>query len=123
MSEEKIVEAPVKTNGIKSDWFYAAGGLGGFFAILKSSGWIDTNFDFSAIYNVVDFASIAAKVAFISALVWTFFRVVFPATIGKDFGTNFNIGWSNMSTVEKTRWTLGTFMFLFASILLAWNSK
>jgi hypothetical protein len=121
MSEEITTET--KSNGIKSDWFYAAGGLGGFFAILKSSGWIDTEFDFSAIYNMVDFAAIAAKVSFISALVWTIFRVVFPATLGKDFGANFNIGWGSMSPAEKTRWILGTFLFLFFSIMISWGSK
>ena len=112
-----------KTNGIKKDWLYAVGGIGGFFAILKSSGWIDQNFDFSAIYNVVDYASVAAKVAFASALVWSVKRVVFPSTLGKDFGATLNAGWESMATVEKTRWMLGVFVALFTAILISWNSK
>ena len=112
-----------KTNGIKKDWLYAAGGIGGFFAVLKSSGWIDQNFDFSAIYNVVDYAAVAAKVLFTSALVWSIKRFVFPSTLGKDFGSLFNAGWESMTTVEKTRWMLGVFVSLFVAIMFVWNSK
>jgi hypothetical protein len=113
----------MNTSGIKKDWFYALGGIGGFFAILKSSGWIDESFDFSAIYNVVDYASIASKVAFTSALVWTLKKFVFSSTLGKDFGETFNIGWADMKPIEKTRWMIGVFLALFASILVAWGGK
>lgn len=113
----------IKCNGIKIDWVYALVGVGIFFTCLKSSGWIDTMFNFSAIYNIVDFAALISKVSFGSALVWTIFRVVFPSTLGKDFGDNFNSGWSSMSPSEKTRWILGTFMFLFGVIMLSWTSK
>jgi len=112
-----------KNTGVKKDWIYALGGIGGFFAILKSSGWIDENFDFSAIYNVVDYASVAAKVAFASAVVWTLKKFVFPSTLGKDFGETFDLGWNNMNPVEKTRWMIGVFVSLFIAILVTWNSK
>lgn len=106
-----------KSNTVKRDWLIAGGGAAGFFAVLKLAGWVDAEFDISQIYNLVDFYVIAAKVAIASALVWTLKKFVFSNTLGKDFGEKFNIGWSEMTVVEKTRWMLGFFLVVFATIM------
>jgi hypothetical protein len=104
-------------NSVKRDWFIAGGAAAGFFAILKAAGWVDQNFDFSAIFNFVDFYIVAAKVAIASALAWSVKKFVFTNTLGKDFGETFNKGWDNMPPTEKTRWIIGVFAALFITIM------
>lgn len=106
-----------KTPSIKRDWMIAGGGALGFFGILKAAGWIDDKFDFSAIFNLVDFYVVAAKVAIASALAWTVQKFVFSNTLGKDFGETFDIGWTDMSNIEKTRWILSAFIVIFLAII------
>lgn len=106
-----------KDNSLKRDWLIAGGAAAGFFAILKGAGWVDQNFDFSAIFNLVDFYTVAAKVAIASALAWSIKKFVFKNTLGKDFGNLFNVGWDNMAPTEKTRWIIGVFTALFITIM------
>jgi hypothetical protein len=113
MSEEK----ETKNNSVKRDWLIAGGGAAGFFAILKASGWVDDKFDFSAIFNLVDFYMVAAKVAIASALAWTVKKLVFSNTLGKDFGITFDIGWEAMPPIEKSRWIIVVFIALFTTIM------
>ena len=120
MEEQQTQETTqTPSTGISKDWLIAAGGAAGFFGLLKLAGWIDSNFDISQVYNLVDFYIIAAKVAIASALVWTLKKFVFSNTLGKDFGDTFNNGWAGMSNVEKTRWMIGFFLAVFATIMFA----
>lgn len=106
-----------KAVGVTQDWWIAGMFIGLFFILLKTAGWIDQLFDFSAIFNIVDFSVVAAKVAFASALAWTVKKLVFKNTLGRDFGVKFNEGWNSMTTTEKTRWILVIFSMLFVSIM------
>jgi hypothetical protein len=108
-------EAP----SVKRDWMIAGGAAAGFFGILKGAGWIDEHFDFSAIFNLVDFYTVAVKVAIASALAWSVKKFVFSNTLGKDFGLKFDAGWADMSSIEKSRWILGVFTALFVTIMFS----
>jgi hypothetical protein len=108
-------------SGVKRDWVIAGGSAAAFFALLKGAGWVDQNFDFSAIFNLVDFSIVAAKVAFASALVWTIMKFVFSNTLGKDFGETFDHGWNTMPSAEKTRWILGVFAVIFTAVLFSFQ--
>ena len=105
------------TSSVKRDWLIAGGSIAGFFALLKGAGWLNEHYDISAIFNLVDFSMILAKVAIASALAWSVKKFVFSNTLGKDFGKTFDDGWANMTSIEKTRWILGIFVALFATIL------
>jgi hypothetical protein len=107
--------------GVKRDWVIAGGSAAAFFALLKGAGWVDQNFDFSSIFNLVDFSVVAAKVTFASALVWTIMKFVFRNTLGKDFGETFDTGWNTMTGVEKTRWILCIFAVMFATVLITFQ--
>ncbi len=117
MTKKTTTPPPVPNNSVKKDWLIAGGVFAGAFAILKAAGWIDTNFDFSAIYNLVDVYTVIAKVAVASALAWTVKKVIFANTLGKDFGTTFDTGWDKMQPVEKVRWILALFTALFVTIM------
>ncbi len=108
-----------QTTSVKRDWLIAGGAAAGFFALLKGAGWIDQNFDFSAIFNLVDFYTVVAKVAIASALAWSIKKFVFTNTLGKDFGSVFDCGWAAMKPVEKTRWILALFSALFITIMFS----
>lgn len=108
-----------QNNSVKRDWMIAGGAAAGFFAILKGAGWVDDNFDFSAIFNLVDFYTVAVKVAIASALAWSIKKFVFTNTLGKDFGATFDSGWNNMLPTEKTRWILALFSALFITIMFS----
>jgi hypothetical protein len=115
------MEEQQKTSGVKRDWLIAGGSAAAFFALLKGAGWVDENFDFAAIFNVVDFSVIAAKVAFASALAWTVKKFVFKNTLGKDFGETFDNGWNTMTSVEKTRWILVIFAVIFSAVMVSFQ--
>jgi hypothetical protein len=102
---------------IKKDWLIAISIIVGFFVILKGAGWVDDKFEFAAIFNIVDFYAVAAKVAIASALAWSVKRFVFSHTLGKDFGDTFDSGWGSMTSIEKTRWILGVFVAIFTTIM------
>jgi len=104
---------------VKKDWLIVTAIAAGFFAILKGAGWVDQNFDFSAIFNLVDFYTVAFKVTVASALAWSVKRFVFTNTLGKDFGETFDEGWGKMSILERTRWILAIFTALFATIMFS----
>jgi len=97
------------------------GAIVGFYLILNGATWINTKFDFSQIFQLVDIAAVTLKVAVASALAWVIKRVVFANTLGKDFGRTFDAGWNQMSTVEKARWTIVTFLVFFSIILYVSN--
>jgi hypothetical protein len=107
----------VAPTSVKKDWLIAGGAAAGFFALLKGAGWIDDKFDFAAIFNAVDFYTVALKVAMASALAWSVKKFVFTNTLGKDFGVTFDTGWDAMSPIEKTRWILVLFSALFITIM------
>lgn len=116
--ENEVVKTPEPV-GVKRDWIIAGGSAAAFFALLKGAGWIDENFDFSAIFNVVDFSIVATKVAFASALAWTVKKFIFKNTLGKDFGDVFDTGWNEMGGIEKVRWILIMFIAIFATVMFA----
>jgi hypothetical protein len=118
--KEKVVTpvAEPEQVGVNKDWLYVGGAAAGFFALLKGAGWIDQNFDFSAIFNVVDFSIVVAKVAFASALAWTVKKFIFKNTLGKDFGDTFDTGWNSMTSIEKARWILVIFSVMFTTIMV-----
>lgn len=107
------------TVGVKRDWMIAGGTAAAFFALLKGAGWVDENFDFSAIFNVIDFSIVAAKVAFASAIAWTLKKFIFKNTLGKDYGATFDEGWQSMTTTEKTRWMLVIFAVIFSTVMFS----
>lgn len=107
------------STGIKKDWFIVGGTAAAFFALLRGAGWVDENFDFSAIFNMVDFSIIAMKVAFASAIAWTLKKFIFSNTLGKDYGDTFDSGWNNMRDVEKTRWMLVIFAVVFSTVMFS----
>ena len=102
---------------IKRDWLIAGGSVLGFFALLKGGSWLNENYDISSIFNLIDFYAVAMKVAVASALAWSVKKFAFGNTLGKDFGKTFDIGWSAMNDIEKTRWILGVFTALFVTIM------
>jgi hypothetical protein len=107
-----------KTSIVK-DWGIAAAVAAGLFAVLAVAGWVDTKFNFTEIYNLVDIYDVLKKIAVSSALVWTVKKFVFTNTLGKDFGDVFDSGWKKMDSVEKTRWMLGSFLVLFVTIMFS----
>jgi hypothetical protein len=116
---DTINNTPETPPSIKRDWVIAGGAAAGFFALLKGAGWVDQNFDFSAIFNLIDFYTVALKVAIASALAWSIKKFVFSNTLGKDFGITFDAGWNEMNSIEKTRWTLVLFSALFITIMFS----
>ena len=114
-------QEPTTNTGVKRDWLIAGGSAAAFFALLKGAGWVDQNFDFSAIFNVVDFSVVATKVAFASALAWTVKKFIFKNTLGKDYGDTFDNGWNTMTDVEKTRWILVSFFVIFATVMVSFQ--
>ena len=108
-----------KDNSVKKDLLLVVGSLATFYLILWIATWVNAKFGFDQIFNLVDVASLSFKVATASALSWVVKRFVFTQTLGKDFGRTFNIGWANMTDVEKARWTIVTFLVIFAVILQA----
>ena len=106
-------------NSVKKDIGVAAIAVVAFYLILLVANWVDARFGLSEVYNLVDIASVTLKVATASAIAWILKRVVFAKTLGKDFGDTFNKGWDAMTTQEKARWTIGTFLVIFVSVILA----
>lgn len=105
------------STNIKRDWLIAGGSIAGFFGLLKSVGWLDENYDISEMFNLIDFYMVTAKVAVASALAWTVKKLIFKNTLGKDFGTTFDIGWGEMSNVEKSRWIIAIFAIIFSTVM------
>ena len=120
---EKKIEVAVdqngKQNGILKDLGVAGGGVIFFYLILILAKWVDGKFGLAEAYTLVDIASVSLHVAIASALTWVIKRVVFPKTLGAFFGTMFNIGWGEFTVQEKTRWSLATFLVIFATIMFA----
>lgn len=110
-----------KDNSIFKDVLMVLLTVVGFYLILNGATWFNNKFDFSQIFQLVDIAAVAVKVATASALAWVVKRVVFAKTLGKDFGKTFDSGWAQMSTVERARWTIVTFLVIFATILYISN--
>lgn len=106
-----------KQNSVKKDIWLVLGSVVGFYLLLILANYAYDSFGVKQAFAVVDLSVLALKVTTASALVWILNRVVFSNTLGKDFGKTFNDGWDSMSNVEKSRWILGTFVVLFASIL------
>jgi hypothetical protein len=106
-----------KDTSVIKDWAITVGSVVGFLGLLQLATWVSAAFGFTGLYDVVDIASVAVKVAVASALAWTVKKIVFPATLGKDFGATFNEGWKAMPKKEKTRWIIGMFMALFVTIM------
>ena len=107
-------------NSVKKDICIAATAILLFYIILVGANVIDNKFGLSQVFNLVDIAAAAMKVATASALAWLVKKLVFAKTLGRDFGAKFDSGWYAMNDTEKARWIIGTFLVLFGviSILL-----
>lgn len=104
-------------NSVKKDIWLVIGSIIGFYAVLLGASWVDLKLDLAQAYTLADIACVSLKVATASALAWILKRLVFTNTLGKDFGKSFNEGWADMSLVEKARWTIGTFLVVFTTIM------
>jgi len=108
-----------KDNSVKRDIGFAALGVAIFYAILVAANSVDGWLGLSAAYNLVSVASVFLKVVVASAFTWILMRIGFKNTLGKDFGNNFDKGWSSMTPEENARWMIGTFIVVFFAIILA----
>jgi hypothetical protein len=106
-----------KQNGVTKDWFIVFLTAMGFFGVLELANWLDEKYDISSIFNLVAFYTATVKVALASALAWTVQKVVFKNTLGRDFGKAFNDAWDKISTVNKVKWILITFLVIFVSVM------
>lgn len=106
-------------NSVKKDIKLAGISVVGFYLILALAGWVDAKFQLTEAYTLVDIASLVLKVFTASALAWIVKRVVFTQTLGKDFGSTFDVGWEEMSQKEKARWIIGTFLTIFIGVIIA----
>lgn len=97
---------------VKSDVWYVAGAVGIFYVMLA----IINSLNLSEAFYIMDTVSLLVKVSTVSLFVWLVKRFAFPNTLGKNFGDLFNSGWNNLGPAEKTRWTIVTFLVLFAAI-------
>ena len=108
-----------KDNSVKKDVVIAGGSIVAFYVVLIIAQWADSLFGLAEAYTLVDVASIGLKVATASAFAWLVKRLVFTNTLGRDFGKVFNDGWDKLSQIEKTRWIIGSFLVIFASIVIS----
>lgn len=101
-----------KGGGLKKDWLLVFVIFGAFQLAL----WIATKAENALgwdLFQLVGILGMASHLFAVSALIWVFTKLVFPATLGKDFGAIFNKGWSDFSDKEKTAATLVVFLVLF----------
>ena len=108
-------------NSIKKDLMVTGISIVLFYVALFLATLLDNALGLNAAFNLVDIANVITKTAVASTLVWLLFRVVFNKTLGKDFGDTFDKGWGEMGNVEKTRWIIGSFIFLLYAILSVSN--
>lgn len=111
----------MKDNSIKKDLITAGGSIAAFYLLLVIANWVDAALGLSAAFTLVDIASLVMKVGVCSAILWAYFRIVYKNTLGKDFGSVFDDGWSAMEPKEKARWILGVSVVLLGIIVYAAN--
>lgn len=116
---KKIKEFFAGDTGVAKDIFLAILGIVGFYVMLVLASWADAKFSLTEAYNLVDIASLSLKVFTGSALAWILKRIVFSHTLGKDFGKTFNEGWDSMTSQEKAKWIIISFLVIFGSIMFA----